>query len=233
MSRKVFLIDYENTAIRGLRGIDELESGSKIVIFCSSESIMTALESILKVYEEKGIDIKLHFLTKKGNNALDFMITTYLGYEISKEDVNEIYILSKDRGYSSALELAKSLKENVKIGFEENIYFCLHEEEKIQTSKETLYNEEISIKQIIDNAVINIEKSKKQNQKKAKSKETNEILQKIEADGLIPSKYTRQLASVIMKSVNINDFKARAIKLFGMKNKDYIEIALKYYNLKN
>ncbi|MBE5961933.1 MAG: hypothetical protein E7256_11245 [Lachnospiraceae bacterium] len=127
MIKKVFLVDYENTSLYGLKGISELRRGSKVVIFHSSETTLETLKDILKVYETQGIEIRLHALKKKGRfNALDFMICTYLGYEVAEKAEKEIYILSADRGYESAITLGTELNSDMKVGFERSIYQCLH-----------------------------------------------------------------------------------------------------------
>ena len=129
MTKKVFLVDYENTSMYGLKGISELKRGSKVVIFHSSDSTLETLEDLLKIYETRGIEIKLHALKKKRRfNALDFMICTYLGYEVAEKIEKEIYILSADRGYESAIALGAELNSNMKVGFERSIYQCLHKE---------------------------------------------------------------------------------------------------------
>lgn len=125
--KRVFLLDYENTAIRGLYGISELGFGDKVVVFCSNENIKRALYDLLKVYEERRVEIRVHLLKKRAVNALDFMITTYLGFEVSMEEQKEIFVISADKGYESAIDMAHELSNGIFIGFHESIYDCIHE----------------------------------------------------------------------------------------------------------
>ncbi|MCR5744159.1 MAG: hypothetical protein K6F92_10635 [Lachnospiraceae bacterium] len=125
--KRVFLMDYENTAVRGLYGISELGIGDKVVVFCSNENIQRALIDLLKVYEERRVEIRVHLLKKRAINALDFMITTYLGFEVSMDDEKEIFVISADKGYESAIDMAHELSNGIFIGFHESIYDCIHE----------------------------------------------------------------------------------------------------------
>lgn len=125
--KRVFLLDYENTAVRGLYGISELGFGDKVVVFCSNENIRRALYDLLKVYEERQVEIRVHLLKKRAMNALDFMITTYLGFEVSMEEEKEIFVISADKGYESAIDMAHELSNGIFVGFHESIYDCIHE----------------------------------------------------------------------------------------------------------
>lgn len=125
--KRVFLLDYENTAIRGLYGISELGLGDKVVVFCSNENIKRALYDLLKVYEERRVEVRVHLLKKRAVNALDFMITTYLGFEVSMEEEKEIFVISADKGYESAIDMAHELSNGIFIGFHESIFDCIHE----------------------------------------------------------------------------------------------------------
>ena len=125
--KRVFLMDYENTAVRGLYGISELGYGDKVVVFCSNENIQKALMDLLRIYEERRVEIRVHLLKKRAVNALDFMITTYLGFEVSVNEEKEIFVISADKGYESAIDMAHELSNGIFIGFHESIYQCLHE----------------------------------------------------------------------------------------------------------
>ena len=123
--RRVFLVDYENTSIRGLYGISCLTGNAKVVVFCSTPVIQRAVEDVLYAYKQQGIEIGTFILIKQGKNALDFMISTYLGYEVNAKIDKEIYIISGDHGYGSAVEMAKQLDSRMMIGSGRNIFECL------------------------------------------------------------------------------------------------------------
>lgn len=125
--KRVFLLDYENTGVRGLYGISELGLGDKVVVFCSNENIKHALYDLLRIYEERRVEIRVHLLKKRAVNALDFMITTYLGFEVSMEEQKEIFVISADKGYESAIDMAHELSNGIFIGFHESIFECIHE----------------------------------------------------------------------------------------------------------
>lgn len=126
--RRVFLVDYENTSIRGLYGISCLRENCKVVVFCSSPVIQKSVDDILKIYRERGVETCTFILKKTGKNALDFMITTYLGFEINAAIDKEIYIISADHGFESAIEMAKQLDPRMTVDFRRNIVEALPQE---------------------------------------------------------------------------------------------------------
>ncbi len=123
--RRVFLVDYENTSIRGLYGISCLRENTKVVVFCSSPVIQKSVDDILKIYQERGVETSTFILKKTGKNALDFMITTYLGFEINAAIDKEIYIISSDHGFESAIEMAKQLDPRMTVDYRRNIVEAL------------------------------------------------------------------------------------------------------------
>lgn len=214
--RKTFLVDYENTALRGLYGLSELSAGDKIVIFCSSEVIMKSLKDIFKIYNEKSIEIKTYLLNKRGNNALDFMIATYLGFEVCGDLEQEIYILSADKGYESAITLAKNLNKNVKIDFKECIYDCLH-------------NTKQNVNAIVSSKEIAV--SKEENVKIISPKKGKEIfMEKMKKENKIPKKYIEQIVALIYKHRNNKgEFERHTSRCLGEQNAKYTKVALEYY----
>jgi hypothetical protein len=120
MKKNLYLIDYENTSIHALYGISKLEDTSTIAIFYSSESIIKTLKDIFTAYS-KNITFEYYYLSNKKKNALDFMIATYLGTAITKKDISDIYILSNDRGYDSAINFATEINPKINISFSDCI----------------------------------------------------------------------------------------------------------------
>ena len=123
----IFLIDYENT--HSLNGINNLSETDKVIVFYSNNAntlTFSALESIL--CGKASITCKAVEVGTK--NALDFQLSTYLGYLLKETEGTDtkIFIVSKDLGFS----LVKSfwLKElNVDI----EILPCISGEEENNT----------------------------------------------------------------------------------------------------
>ena len=248
--KRVFLLDYENTAVRGLYGISELGYGDKVVVFCSNENIRSALVDLLKVYEERRVEIRVHLLKKRAMNALDFMITTYLGFELSIESQKEIFVVSADRGYESAIDMAHELSNGIFIGFHESIYECLHEnfrkslpqkDDEVMAidAEETLIIESeprqrLSAKQVkaLSGPVADVDGGKKKRSSatvKQRAGYRKSFMQRMETDGIIPNQYIDQLTAFMDKSRSMIEFREKAIVALGGKNKDLVGEAVKYY----
>lgn len=101
-----YLIDYENTGENGLEGIEDLESGGRVIIFYSENADKMSFDLHQRLREcRAGIEFKKIKTGKK--NALDFQLATYLGYLIAKDGDSQFCIVSKDLGYEVLLEFWK------------------------------------------------------------------------------------------------------------------------------
>lgn len=115
MGKRVCLIDYENTALAGLDGLENLSAGDWVRIICSNESIGNTLLHILSIYQDREITVEVEYMNQRGSNALDFRLSTDLGYFIAQGDVEQIYVVSKDKGYLHAISEASALNSDVLI----------------------------------------------------------------------------------------------------------------------
>lgn len=112
---RIFLVDYENVNSLGLNGIDKLKRSDKIVLFYS-DSASTISFAVHDMIMKKQIRIEKYKLNQSDKNALDFQLVTYLGYWVANHQNrdNEIFIISKDKGYLSAIEFCSEvLKKKV------------------------------------------------------------------------------------------------------------------------
>lgn len=100
---KFFLVDYENVNSSGLEGINCLDEEDRVVIFYGPNS-NTVSFSIVEFIRESNINISLFELRHPAPNAVDFQLSTYLGYLIASEKNAEFYIISKDKGYASSID---------------------------------------------------------------------------------------------------------------------------------
>lgn len=95
----VFLIDFENVGNGGFDGIEELGCEDKVIIFYSEKAQSLAMDTHLRL-ERSAVQKEYICVDVGGKNALDFQLSTYLGYLIANQDETEYSIVSKDEGYS-------------------------------------------------------------------------------------------------------------------------------------
>lgn len=95
---KAYLIDFENVKSKGLTGIEQLSEDDKVIIFYSENSDTISFEMHRKVMTSKA-DIEYLKVRVGGKNALDFQLSTLLGYLLAKEIYSHILIISGDKGF--------------------------------------------------------------------------------------------------------------------------------------
>ncbi|MBR6103078.1 MAG: hypothetical protein IKP95_11665 [Ruminococcus sp.] len=95
---KAYLIDFENVKSKGLTGIEALGSDDKVIIFYSENSDTISFEMHCKVMSSTA-DIEYLKVRVGGKNALDFQLSTLLGYLLAKEQYTHIFIISGDKGF--------------------------------------------------------------------------------------------------------------------------------------
>lgn len=105
----IYFMDYEN--VRNLTGIEKLQQTDKFVIFYTKNANNLTFEDCLSIRETKA-EVQLKMVAA-GNNALDFQLSTYLGYLIGKGEKN-FCIISKDKGYDSIIQFWAN-ENNIKI----------------------------------------------------------------------------------------------------------------------
>ena len=111
-----YLVDYENTNVNGLNGITSLSETDVVCIFYSenAQNISFGLHRRLNESKAKQIYQRVEVGTK---NALDFQLSSYLGYIIKENSENQYnyYIVAKDEGYNALSLYWKKRKINVSI----------------------------------------------------------------------------------------------------------------------
>lgn len=101
-----YLIDYENTGENGLRGITELNENSCVIIFYSENADKISFDMHQKLMECRA-SVEYRKISTGKRNALDFQLSTYLGYLIAKCEDDTFYIISKDNGYRAVIDFWK------------------------------------------------------------------------------------------------------------------------------
>ena len=96
-----YLIDYENVKTHGLDGISSLQPGDTVCLFYS-ENADTLTFGLHRRLTEAAAQIQYHKVETGTKNALDFQLSSYLGYLIgeNKNRQETFYIVTKDKGFS-------------------------------------------------------------------------------------------------------------------------------------
>ncbi|MDE5996471.1 MAG: hypothetical protein K2G56_06085 [Eubacterium sp.] len=109
------LIDYENESGRTLEGISllNLSKNDEIVIFYSKSASYITME-LHKEFES--VKAKKDYIKVEPGktNALDFQLSTYLGFCIQKNPENNYYIVSKDHDFDCVCRFWQNRNIDVK-----------------------------------------------------------------------------------------------------------------------
>jgi hypothetical protein len=162
---RIFLVDYENVNSLGLNGIDKLKRTDKIVLFYS-DSASTISFAVHDMIIQKQIRMEKYKLNQSDKNALDFQLVTYLGYWVANHQnkENEIFIISKDKGYLSAIEFCSQvlkktvvLKPSIAIAIGTDVEEHITEEDIAEAQRLGIAEDEYE--NIMSELIINIPKS--------------------------------------------------------------------------
>ena len=108
---KTYLIDFENVHSQGLQGISNINPDDEVIIFYTD-----AANSLTIDLHNELVNTQAKILFKKvvcgTPNALDFQLSSFVGYLFGIDPKSECIIISKDNGYSAIL---KFWKPNYKI----------------------------------------------------------------------------------------------------------------------
>ncbi len=100
----MFFVDYENVGDSAMCGVKSLVPGERVVVFFSKNAKALTFELWNELTECKGLkDIKQ--VEHPGKNALDFQLSSYLGYSICKyPHFDNFVIISKDTGFQTLID---------------------------------------------------------------------------------------------------------------------------------
>ena len=109
-----FLIDYENVRCDGIKKLKDIQDGDAIVMFYSDQCKNITLDVLGDILSKK-ITYQSFKVSVGTKNALDFQLSSYLGYLIGKNLTPNInyYIVSNDKGYDCLCDYWKNLGANV------------------------------------------------------------------------------------------------------------------------
>ena len=100
-----YIVDTENVSAGSFVGVDALPKSAKVYYFFSSRSYRPTYPEVQKLLNCK---CKIEFVesAKSGINALDFQITTFLGYLIGKSQTkgkHKYVLISNDTGFDATV----------------------------------------------------------------------------------------------------------------------------------
>lgn len=98
----VYLVDFENVRSEGLKGVDKLGEGDKVVIFYSKNAENISFDVHMLLSRSKA-EIETFRILRGGRNSLDFQLSTYLGYLVMENCYKKIFIVSQDKGFLCAI----------------------------------------------------------------------------------------------------------------------------------
>ncbi|MCL1904019.1 MAG: PIN domain-containing protein [Oscillospiraceae bacterium] len=114
---KIFLIDFENVHSEGLAGVDSLTENDEVVIFHSINADTITFEMMHKLMFSPA-KLSYYKVRRGGRNALDFQMSTYLGYLINvhsdAHEKTEFYLISRDAGFDFVIDFWASGNIDVK-----------------------------------------------------------------------------------------------------------------------
>jgi len=94
----VYLIDFENVKQDGLNGIEQLEKNDKVIIFYSDNADKISFDVHINITKSSA-NITFRKVNVGSKNALDFQLSSYLGYLIAKKKDDKFYIVTRDNGF--------------------------------------------------------------------------------------------------------------------------------------
>ncbi len=103
----IYLIDYENTGVKGLYGIEKLHEDDLIVVFYGPKTGAVPFDDHVRISSAVS-HVEYIKTSKTAKNYLDFQLTTYLGYLIAHTGIKEYCVVSKDGGYDSVIDFWKA-----------------------------------------------------------------------------------------------------------------------------
>ncbi len=94
----VYLVDFENVTSAGISGVQKLTKEDRVYIFYTANAANMSFAAHLNLLSSPA-EIIYYNVSSGGKNALDFQLSSFLGYLISQGQDKQFYIISNDRGY--------------------------------------------------------------------------------------------------------------------------------------
>lgn len=141
----IYLIDYENTGVKGLYGIEQLHEDDLIVVFYGPKTGAVPFDDHVRISTSVS-HVEYIKTSKTAKNYLDFQLTTYLGYLVAHTGIKEYYVISRDSGYDSIVDFWKA--RGMTVVRRENISPRKPEKQPAKVVKQNPANENENIKSV-------------------------------------------------------------------------------------
>ena len=119
-----FLIDFENTGLAGLEGVENLKHSDSLYLFSSQSRSQIPINSAIDIYRTHCFFDGFN-LVNAGKNALDFYIAAKAG-EIAGRDEDIICVISKDQGFYALKDYIETYR-NGRMVCAQNIQLAIEE----------------------------------------------------------------------------------------------------------
>ena len=191
----VYLIDFENVTSAGISGVQKLTKDDKVYIFYTANAANMSFAAHLNLLSSPA-EIIYYNVSSGGKNALDFQLSSFLGYLISQGKEKQFYIISNDKGYEHVKNFweLSGMAEGVSINGSPSVNRTLAIEKPFTTRivqetrqeeltenegqlvpeiEETVAIEEAATEEVLAEPEVKQEAPKKPSKKKTTTKKTN------------------------------------------------------------
>ena len=108
-----YLVDYENVKMDGLKDLTGVNNGDTMILFYSDQCKNISLD-IMDCIVNRNIQFRCSKVATGTKNALDFQLSSHLGYLIGQASPNaKYYIISNDKGFDCLCDYWKKLNISV------------------------------------------------------------------------------------------------------------------------
>lgn len=94
----VYLVDFENVTSGGLAGVQQLTKDDKVYIFYTANAANMSFAAHLNLLSSPA-EVIYYNVSSGCKNALDFQLSSFMGFLICSNADSEYYIISNDNGY--------------------------------------------------------------------------------------------------------------------------------------
>ena len=110
-----YFLDYENVHADGFKGAGSLKENDVVCVMYTDQSRNVTFD-IIEEINSRGARIESYRAGTGSKNALDFQLSSYLGYVIGKNEKKQYqyFIISEDTGYDRVVEFWKGRGFSIK-----------------------------------------------------------------------------------------------------------------------
>ena len=156
-----YLVDFENVHSEGLKGVDNLTENDRVYLFYSPNADSITFETHFKLMRSKA-PIEMFEAKRTGKNAIDFHLSSFLGYLLAKDENETYFVVSKDNGYQYSFDFWRAYFKDTKIklfyaySIDRGINLQRKNELSIEIQDETINEEPTNEPRAVDSPVAEI-----------------------------------------------------------------------------